>query len=238
MGNSLSPKRAEALAGAGRGEFADEVAPRPQGLCDMGGGRSHIQHQRCAIRDHLGQTGRDPACRRPVLHDAAGKAGFAVPILQMQTAMHAADQPAQFQPFGGAADGFIGDAKLPRHGLDSRAGTALFLKRWLRRPFAMGAVMPSGRLLTEAMARETVKALEGRPGHVVELGAGTGEVTKALLADEISRTAWPLVADGTIRPVMDQTFALAEAAAAHARMEAGEHIGKIVLEVAKDVGNG
>lgn len=55
---------------------------------------------------------------------------------------------------------------------------------------------------------------------------------KALLADEIARTAWPLVADGTIRPVMDQTFLLTEAAAAHARMEGGDHIGKIVLEVA------
>ncbi len=55
---------------------------------------------------------------------------------------------------------------------------------------------------------------------------------KALLADEIATTAWPLVADGAIRPVMDQTFPLAEAAAAHARMEKGDHIGKIVLEVA------
>lgn len=79
------------------------------------------------------------------------------------------------------------------HGLDSRAGTALFLKRWLRRPFAMGAVIPSGRLLTEAMARETVQALEGRPGHVVELGAGTGEVTKALLAAGIPPTRLALV---------------------------------------------
>ena len=33
---------------------------------------------------------------------------------------------------------------------------------------------------------------------------------------------------------MDQTFALADASAAHARMEAGDHIGKIVLEVAGD----
>jgi putative PIG3 family NAD(P)H quinone oxidoreductase len=57
---------------------------------------------------------------------------------------------------------------------------------------------------------------------------------KALLADEISRTAWPLVADGTVRPVMDQVFPLAEAAAAHARMEGGDHIGKIVLQVAGD----
>jgi len=62
------------------------------------------------------------------------------------------------------------------------AGTALFLKRWLRRPLAMGAVVPSGRLLAEAMARATRSAMADREGHVVELGAGTGHVTKALLA--------------------------------------------------------
>jgi putative PIG3 family NAD(P)H quinone oxidoreductase len=55
---------------------------------------------------------------------------------------------------------------------------------------------------------------------------------KALLADEIARNVWPLVESGELRPVMDRTFPLAEAAAAHARMEAGEHVGKIVLEVA------
>lgn len=54
---------------------------------------------------------------------------------------------------------------------------------------------------------------------------------KAALADEIAIHAWPLFASGELAPVMDQTFPLAEAAAAHARMEAGEHIGKIVLEV-------
>src|SRR6478672_11312051 len=62
------------------------------------------------------------------------------------------------------------------------AGKALFLKRWLRRPFAMGAVVPSGRLLAEAMACRTVSEIQGHDGHVIELGAGTGQVTKALLA--------------------------------------------------------
>jgi len=54
---------------------------------------------------------------------------------------------------------------------------------------------------------------------------------KALLCDEIAANAWPLVEEGTLRPVMDRAFPLAEAAAAHARMEAGAHIGKIVLQV-------
>ncbi|HZD26165.1 MAG TPA: zinc-binding dehydrogenase, partial [Alphaproteobacteria bacterium] len=42
---------------------------------------------------------------------------------------------------------------------------------------------------------------------------------------------WPLLEAGTVAPVMDRTFPLAEAAKAHARMEASGHIGKIVLEV-------
>ena len=54
---------------------------------------------------------------------------------------------------------------------------------------------------------------------------------KALLAQEIAQLAWPLVEAGKLRPVMDRSFPLAEAAAAHARMESGALIGKIVLEV-------
>jgi NADPH:quinone reductase len=54
---------------------------------------------------------------------------------------------------------------------------------------------------------------------------------KALLTDEISQNAWPMVADGELRPHIDKIFPLAEASAAHAHMEAGGHIGKIVLMV-------
>ena len=54
---------------------------------------------------------------------------------------------------------------------------------------------------------------------------------KGLLAQEILANAWPLVEEGELRPVMDARFALGEAAAAHARMEAGDHVGKIVLEI-------
>lgn len=54
---------------------------------------------------------------------------------------------------------------------------------------------------------------------------------KSRVADELARNVWPLVEEGRLRPVIDSTFPLAEAAAAHRRMEAGEHLGKIVLEV-------
>jgi putative PIG3 family NAD(P)H quinone oxidoreductase len=55
---------------------------------------------------------------------------------------------------------------------------------------------------------------------------------KTMVADEIARTAWPYVEGGRLKPVIDSTFPLEDAAAAHARMESGNHIGKIVLEVA------
>ncbi|RDE06136.1 NAD(P)H-quinone oxidoreductase [Sphingomonas aracearum] len=52
---------------------------------------------------------------------------------------------------------------------------------------------------------------------------------KSMVADELYRTVWPHVAAGRVRPVIDRTFPFAEAPAAHARMEAGDHVGKIVL---------
>jgi len=52
---------------------------------------------------------------------------------------------------------------------------------------------------------------------------------KAALAGELLEKVWPLMEAGKIKPVIDSTFALQNAAAAHTRMEDGDHIGKIVL---------
>ena len=54
---------------------------------------------------------------------------------------------------------------------------------------------------------------------------------KAAMARGLRTSIWPLIEAGKIRPVIDSTFPLAEAAKAHARMESGAHIGKIVLTV-------
>jgi NADPH2:quinone reductase len=52
---------------------------------------------------------------------------------------------------------------------------------------------------------------------------------KAAIARAIEAKVLPLIAAGRVKPVIDSTFALREAAAAHARMDSSQHIGKIVL---------
>ena len=56
---------------------------------------------------------------------------------------------------------------------------------------------------------------------------------KAAIAHSLRTKVWPLLESGTVKPVIHATFPLAEAAKAHALMESGTHIGKIVL-VARD----
>jgi putative PIG3 family NAD(P)H quinone oxidoreductase len=53
---------------------------------------------------------------------------------------------------------------------------------------------------------------------------------KARLAAEIERVVWPWIEAGKVRAVVDRTFPLADAAGAHAFLEAGAHVGKVVLE--------
>jgi putative PIG3 family NAD(P)H quinone oxidoreductase len=52
---------------------------------------------------------------------------------------------------------------------------------------------------------------------------------KARLAAEVERVVWPWIAAGKIKPTIDKTFPLEEAAAAHAHLEAGGHVGKVIL---------
>ena len=97
-------------------------------------------------------------------------------------------------------------------------------------------------------------AMEGRIVIISMLGGARGDLTlstllakrltvtgstlrsrsveqKAAVAEAVRRNVWPLLASGRVRPVIHQTFPLAEAAAAHALMETSNHIGKIVLTV-------
>ena len=55
---------------------------------------------------------------------------------------------------------------------------------------------------------------------------------KAAICASVVEHVWPLVAEGTVRPIVHRTLPLDEVAQAHALMESGEHTGKIVLTCA------
>lgn len=54
---------------------------------------------------------------------------------------------------------------------------------------------------------------------------------KASIAEQLREYVWPVLAAGRCLPMIDKVYPLTDASLAHARMEAGDHIGKIVLRV-------
>ena len=105
-------------------------------------------------------------------------------------------------------------------------------------PRNVRALAPEGRLLMIAFLGGAKAELNFAQVMVKRLTL-TGSTlrpqsieAKAQIAEDLEREVWPHLASGRIAPVMDQTFPLDEAAAAHARMESSAHIGKIVLSVA------
>lgn len=75
-------------------------------------------------------------------------------------------------------------------------------------------------LMPIMLKRLTLTGSTLRPRSVAE---------KAEIARALEDTVWPLFAAGECRPIIYRTFALADAAQAHALMESSEHVGKIVL---------
>jgi NADPH:quinone reductase len=58
---------------------------------------------------------------------------------------------------------------------------------------------------------------------------GRTPAEKGVIAEAVHRKVWPMIAQGKLKPVVQRTFPLADAADAHRALEAGDHIGKIVL---------
>ena len=81
------------------------------------------------------------------------------------------------------------------------------------------AQVPAGEILRRRLTL-TGSALRSRP-----------VAFKSAIAAALLTHVWPLLARRIIAPVVDQVFALEDAALAHARMESGAHIGKIILQV-------
>jgi phosphatidylethanolamine/phosphatidyl-N-methylethanolamine N-methyltransferase len=94
-------------------------------------------------------------------------------------------------------------ARRPRR-LRPEQEAALFLSRWLKAPQLIGAVAPSSRGLARAMARE-IDPLGA--GIVVELGGGTGSITRALLERGVSPARLVVIeCDRTLAALLRKRF--------------------------------
>jgi len=87
--------------------------------------------------------------------------------------------------------------------------------------FLNGPKDPNFNMLPIMLKRLTVSGSTLRPRSVEQ---------KAQIAEELRQEVWPLLENGTVKPIIDSTYPLKKAAAAHARMESSQHIGKIMLE--------
>lgn len=99
------------------------------------------------------------------------------------------------------------------------------------------ALAPRGRMVTIALmrgAQATVPIggmlMKNLTWQGVTLRSRTPR-EKAKTIREVRETLWPLVETGTIKPVIDRVFPFAEAEKAHAHMQEGLHIGKIILSM-------
>lgn len=93
-----------------------------------------------------------------------------------------------------------------------------------------GRLVQIGLLEGEPMAQIDLRRVLGRRLTI------TGSTLRARTVDEKGRIAvalrqevWPLLERGAVRPIVDRTFPLADAAAAHRLMESSQHVGKLVL---------
>ena len=149
----------------------------------------------------------------------AGKARAAGALgadLSLDAGVH--DLEAEIRAFGGA------DVVLDMVGAEYAALNQAALKpfgRWVVIATQSGgrADIDLGRLMMKRIVL-TGSTLRGRPAD-----------EKARLIAAVESTAWPWVTRGLIRPPVDATFPLEQASAAHLRLEAGGHVGKIVLTV-------
>jgi putative PIG3 family NAD(P)H quinone oxidoreductase len=104
-------------------------------------------------------------------------------------------------------------------------------------PRGLEALRPEGRLVmiaVQAGVKAQVNLLTILQKRLVLTGSTLrprGADEKARLAAAVEARVWPWIAAGRVAPVIDRVFPLGQAAQAHAWLEAGDHVGKVVLSV-------
>lgn len=124
----------------------------------------------------------------------------------------------------GATDGHGADVILDMVGGD-------YVQRNYRAAAEDGRIVQIATLGGAEATASTSLLMRKRLTHTGSTLRPRTDAFKAALASELHGRALPMIESGAYRPVMDRTFPLGDAAKAHARMEGGEHIGKMVLTV-------
>ncbi len=101
----------------------------------------------------------------------------------------------------------------------------------------VAALAPAGRLIVIGLqggvkAELNLGALLAKRAAVMATSLRARPIEqKAAIVESMVAHVWPLIADGTVRPIIHQTFGLEDASAAHQVLEDSSHIGKVVLTV-------
>lgn len=99
------------------------------------------------------------------------------------------------------------------------------------------ALATEGRIVVIATQRSItatvdLRAIMAKRAHITGSMLRPRPVSfKDQIKGQLLSRVWPLLADGTLRPVIDRVFGFEEAPAAHAYMESGAHMGKLILKI-------
>jgi NADPH:quinone reductase-like Zn-dependent oxidoreductase len=92
-----------------------------------------------------------------------------------------------------------------------------------------GRIVQIAFLASSRLTVDLMRLMLKRLTHTGSTLRARAVADKAAIAQAVEKNVLPLLASGRVKPLIDSTFPLAQASAAHARMESGKHIGKIVL---------
>src|SRR5260370_21401544 len=92
-----------------------------------------------------------------------------------------------------------------------------------------GRIVQIAFLASSRVTLDLMRLMLKRLTHTGSTLRARAVTDKAAIARAVENNVLPLIASGRVKPLIDSTFPLAQANAAHVRMESGQHIGKIVL---------
>lgn len=232
------------LGGGGYAEYAvvdaRHALPVPEGL-DMVQAAG-LPETVCTVFTNVFESGALKASETLLIHGATS--GIGVTAVQMARAAGARVIATSRGPEKTAAALALGaDLSLDAEAGDMAAAIAAFggadvVLDMVGSDYAalnLGALNRFGRwvvIATLSGARAEVNLAELMMKRIVLTGStlrARPADEKARLIAEVEKTAWPWVASGAVRPPVEATFPLEQASAAHLRLEAGGHVGKVVL---------